>query len=734
MLMRNLFTILLFAAASIVNAQGSWVDVQIQTDQYAGESSWEILNEDDQVVAVSPPLQDNTLQNMMVLLPAGDYEFVIMDAFGDGICCGFGEGWYRLSNSCGLDTAVYDFDTDLDTIAFTLNPCMLPLPGCMDETSNNYNPWANIDNGTCNVSECPEDQTLVSMALTLDTWPNETGFTLVDLAVGEFYEQVLPGEFDFGDQLATYTYDFCVSLGFELILVDVFGDGLNGSASGGQDGACVITACDSVIWELDDLAFTTFDDGNTMYSGAIFTEPCEPEPDVIGCMDDDYVDYNPEATASGPCETLHTWGCTNPEALNYDSLATISDNNSPCTLQIVLEDDAGDGWGNSTIGLVQGEQQWMFTVGPGEFFQSWDITLDSDEEVDIYYFQAGNQQQSSQELAFQTLHNSVHIINEAGDTLLSEGSNPFIDNGQGALQPFTAPNWTVYSFTPYCGDTCIPYVYGCTDETACNYDEEANTPDECSYPVQYYDCDNFCVNDIDGDGVCDELEVVGCQDPTAFNYNEAATDAGECVPVVFGCTDPTQYNYDPEANTENGSCVPFVYGCTDPMALNFDEDANTDNGSCIEVVEGCADPEAYNYDGTVNTPDDTACLYDAGCIGGPGVPYWLNDECYAWAITVDPYCCETAWDGVCVELYDYCGDETSYVDIAVQSLLHFYPNPTSGDIRVQAPIGTVISIIDASGRKIIETQETNIHLPTAGVYVIMANYKGRIKKETVVRQ
>ena len=66
----------------------------------------------------------------MVFLPSGDYEFVIMDAFGDGICCQFGEGWYRISNTCGLDTAVYDFDTALDTIPFTLNPCIPPLPGC----------------------------------------------------------------------------------------------------------------------------------------------------------------------------------------------------------------------------------------------------------------------------------------------------------------------------------------------------------------------------------------------------------------------------------------------------------------------------------------------------------------------------------------------------------------------------------------------------------------------------
>ena len=177
-----------------------------------------------------------------------------------------------------------------------------------------------------------------------------------------------------------------------------------------------------------------------------------------------------------------------------------------------------------------------------------------------------------------------------------------------------------------------------------------------------------------------------------------------------------------------------MYGCTDPLALNYDEDANTDNDSCIEVVEGCSDPEAANYDEAVNSGDNSSCLYDAGCIGDPGEPYWLNDNCYAWVITVDPYCCETAWDGVCVELYEYCGSETSSIDVAMQSLLHFYPNPTDGEIRVQAPMGTVISIIDSSGRKIIETEDTTIQLPSAGVYVIMANYKGRIKRETVVRQ
>jgi hypothetical protein len=400
----------------------------------------------------------------------------------------------------------------------------------------------------------------------------------------------------------------------------------------------------------------------------------------------------------------------------------------------VLEDDAADGWGNSTVGMVQGDQQWLFTVGPGEFSQSWDIVLDSDEEVDIYYFQAGNQQQSSQELAFQTLHNSVYVLNEAGDTLLSEGSNPFINNGQGALQPFTGPNWTVYHFTPFCGDSCIPYIYGCTDEDACNYYSEANTNSDCNYPVEYYDCNNSCVNDYDGDGVCDELEVVGCQDPTAFNYNSAATDPGECVPVIFGCTDPTQFNYNPDANTENGGCIPFVYGCMNEEAFNYNPDANTElEDSCIDVVVDCMDPNAFNYNELANTSNEDLCLYDAGCVGEPGVPYWYNDSCYAWIIDIDPYCCEVAWDGACIELYDYCeaGWPTDVYDI--HDVYNVYPNPVTDVLNIQTSLNVITEVYNALGQIVVAgTREKRIDLTDLpkGFYQVAIRYNERtiIKK------
>ena len=83
-----------------------------------------------------------------------------------------------------------------------------------------------------------------------------------------------------------------------------------------------------------------------------------------------------------------------------------------------------------------------------------------------------------------------------------------------------------------------------TNELAINYDSSANTDDgtcysflgvwirkhvimiqqplmiiRCTYAVTYYDCDDNCLVDTDGDGVCDELEVLYCTDLTAFNYD-----------------------------------------------------------------------------------------------------------------------------------------------------------------------------------------------------------------------
>ena len=46
------------------------------------------------------------------------------------------------------------------------------------------------------------------------------------------------------------------------------------------------------------------------------------------------------------------------------------------------------------------------------------------------------------------------------------------------------------------------------NSSACNYDADAIYPADCEFPDQYLDCDGNCVNDADGDGVCDEQKLM----------------------------------------------------------------------------------------------------------------------------------------------------------------------------------------------------------------------------------
>ena len=171
----------------------------------------------------------------------------------------------------------------------------------------------------------------------------------------------------------------------------------------------------------------------------------------------------------------------------------------------------------------------------------------------------------------------------------------------------------------YENDTCL--YPGCTDAEACNYDADANTNDNsCSYADAGYDCDGVCLNDADGDGVCDEFEVAGCQDDTACNYDADATDSDE------SCT-YADAGYDCDGNCLNdedadGVCDEFeVAGCQDEIACNYDADATDEDGSCTYADEGydCDGNCLADADGDgvcdpfeiAGCQDDTACNYDA---------------------------------------------------------------------------------------------------------------------------
>lgn len=145
---------------------------------------------------------------------------------------------------------------------------------------------------------------------------------------------------------------------------------------------------------------------------------------------------------------------------------------------------------------------------------------------------------------------------------------------------------------------------GCDLTDACNYNPQASIVDNdlCEFPVGYpnntVDCDGNCLNDADGDLVCDEDEVPGCTNALADNYNPLATDDdGSCL--ISGCTDPDAQNYDVNATEDNGTCeflIVGTQGCTYGDATNYEANATLDDGSCefdCEGGGGCA----YDTDG-----------------------------------------------------------------------------------------------------------------------------------------
>ena len=808
-----------------------------------------------------------------------------------------------------------------DTILFTPYPC---TQGCTDENAPNYNPWATVDDGSCGGQSCDIGYIPLVIEVTLDNWPGETGWSFVS---GDGSTEIPDGTYTFQDVGQTYTYNVCaMEGGFEFIISDTYGDGMAGSTSGGTiDGDVVIKGCDGeVITSLSSNTWVNAEQdtvgvgfGNVAYSTWQQTTICGDVEEILGCTDFGYQEFDPAAnTDDGSCLTEHIFGCINENAFNYDSLATQMEIYPNCNYELWIGDAGADGWGNSFLGVVQGDNQWSFTMGPGEYEQTFPIWLETDEPVKIYYFEVGGAQTPPEEVEFQTLHNSFKLTNTNGTILLYEGWNPFADNGQGALQSFSPPFYNVYQAMPFCGTLCIPTVEGCLDSTALNYNEEANTDDgscieiiegctqeiafnydenanfddgscvaeivgcmdstawnynseanvgddsclyfgctdseatnydeganvdngSCLYPgctdssafnfnseaniddgsciLPIYGCtdstafnydvtantdNNSCIPVIEGctnifafnydafantdDGSCiltvygctdstslnydsdanvdngscieivegctdpialnyNELAnvddfscidpVYGCTDSTAFNYNELANvDNGSCIEIVYGCTDSTAFNYNSDANTEDFSCIEVVYGCTDSEAFNYDELANTDNGTCIDILTGCTDVNAYNYDGNVNT-DDGSCEYDAGCSGGPGVPYWLPNECFEWVISIDTECCTGDWNSYCIELYNYC-DLGWPIDLEeFNGELLIFPNPVNDILNITQE--NDIKIYDMIGNLVIfkekATQIDMSNLPS-GIYNLNIIHNNKIINNRIVKQ
>jgi len=483
-----------------------------------------------------------------------------------------------------------------------------PSPGCTDETACNYDATATLDDDSCTYPE----------ATNLDCDGNCLNDADTD---GICDEDEVPGCTDETacnyDAAATDDDSSCTYPAADNL--DCDGNCLNDADSDGicdEDevpGCTDEAACNYDASATDDDDSCTYPDGypnNTVdCDGNCLNDAdgdlvCD-EDEIGGCQDSGACNYDASATDDdGSCEYLTCAGCTAADACNYDAAATIDDGScvfadDPCETcnadgTVNPNDDDGDGVCNAdeTEGCTDPE-----ACNAGDF-------TDTDNSLCEYPVD----------------------VNDGATNLDCDGNCYNDADGDGVCDE--------------------DEIAGCTDEAACDYSAAATDDDgSCTYPIDIYgidyvDCDGECLNDADGDGVCNEDETESCTDPAACNYDDnplADTDNtlciyasdiygvdnvdcdGECLndadgdgvcdeDEIAGCTDEGANNYDASATDDDGSCT----GCTNPIADNYYAGADIDDGTC--VISGCTESEACNYFAEANN-DDGSCQYPIDLYG-----------------------------------------------------------------------------------------------------------------------
>ena len=430
-----------------------------------------------------------------------------------------------------MDSTMFNYDP----LANTSNSSCIPIVyGCMDTTALNYiqptgaNTDVNTDDGSCIL---PFPGCTDSLALNYDPLANIDNGTCV---------YGVPGCMDDGT-LSNSQYPGFQALNYDpLATVD--------------DGSCTWSGCTDPLALNYDGPNAQVDDGSCTYNP------------VYGCTDSNYQEYDPLAnTDDGSCSLAHIYGCMDLNALNYYAGSTIDDgscvyvsyNIPSCYFSINTGGGPDQNGYPDTLSLIIPTVTANSTNVPPTHFR-----LEFAGQVNG--FQDGAQTTSNpSSIAMTSFDNTL------GNTIVLNTSG--IDNtsvvGSVLFEWQDVSGTVLYTETVSSGSTpANPPIFSIT--LGCNNDQPGSTND---------------IPDINGNGV-----------------------GGN--PWSFGDGDGYEnYNFDPSANYNNGNCNP-IYGCVDSTASNYNPLANLQGGLCI-YGNGCIDPNATNYD-PLATIDDGSCLYD----------------------------------------------------------------------------------------------------------------------------
>jgi len=130
---------------------GGQLVIDILTDNYSYETSWQLVNQSGVVIASINPgdLTSNaTNYSWSVCVNSNEcYSFTIYDTYGDGICCSYGSGSYSLTYGGAVVASGGAFGSSETTSNLICGGSS--NYGCTDPTATNYDPNATVDDGSC---------------------------------------------------------------------------------------------------------------------------------------------------------------------------------------------------------------------------------------------------------------------------------------------------------------------------------------------------------------------------------------------------------------------------------------------------------------------------------------------------------------------------------------------------------------------------------------------------------
>ena len=232
---------------------GVAVTLELLTDNFPGETTWDLFHPNGNVIYTGGPyMDDETLYEVEFCLdPDLCYTFTIYDSYGDGICCGFGLGNYAMvdenGNSLFSSTGEFSFE---ETNEFCVTfECIL----------------------SADFSTSPESEAGSADGVIMITPLNGNGPFQYSIDGGDTFQSSnifngLPG----GDYDVVITdgsacvYEETVTVG--VCALDIMADVINESDPGAGDGEITVTVTNGAgPYEY------SIDDGNTFQSSNIFS-------------------------------------------------------------------------------------------------------------------------------------------------------------------------------------------------------------------------------------------------------------------------------------------------------------------------------------------------------------------------------------------------------------------------------------------------------------------------------